>query len=190
MKTYLIFITVFCSVVGFAQDSLSQETNPIKTDEILNSKTQDEYKPLAPSKAAFYSAVLPGLGQAYNHSYWKIPIIYAGLGVSVYAYIQNNKEFHSYRDAYKRRLNGFSDDKYQGKLSTDGLIEAQKRFRKNKEISIFATVIIYALNIIEANVDAHLKQFNVSENLSLRPDYKTDKITGNPNYGVSLNFKF
>ena len=57
--------------------------------------------PLAPSRAAFYSAVLPGLGQAYNKKYWKIPIIYAALGVSTYAYIYNNDNYNRARDAYK-----------------------------------------------------------------------------------------
>lgn len=178
--------------MSFSQDSLAPQSNKkdkveIKSSSIIN---KEEYKPLAPPKAAFYSAVLPGLGQAYNHSYWKIPIVYAGLGAGIYFYIDNNKKFHSYRDAYKRRLAGFQDDEYQGKLSDAGLIEAQKRFRKNKEISIFATVIIYVLNIIDANVEAHLKQFNVNDNLSVKPDYKFDEISGNSNYGLSFNFKF
>lgn len=147
------------------------------------------YEPLAPSKAAFYSAVLPGLGQAYNQSYWKIPVIYAGLGTSIYFFTTNNTEFHKYRDAYKRRLAGYTDDPYQGRLSDAGLVEAQKRFRRNKELSIFAAVIIYALNVVDANVDAHLRQFNVSENLSLQPDYLNDR-NGNGNIGLSLNIKF
>src|SRR5699024_977005 len=103
---------------------------------------EEEYRPLDPAKAAFYSAVLPGLGQAFNHSYWKIPIVYGGIGTGVYFYIRNDRQFKSYRDAYKRRLAGFEDDEYQGQISDEGLIRAQKLFRKNKEISIFVTVLI------------------------------------------------
>ncbi len=153
-------------------------------------KKVPEYDPLAPSKAAFYSAVLPGLGQAYNRSYWKIPIIYAGIGASIYAYIYNDQQFDSYRDAYKRRLAGFEDDEYQGQISDEGLIQAQKQFRRNKEISLIVAVGIYILNIVDANVQAHLRQFNVSENLSVRPGYRYDQFTGDSQYGVQLNFKF
>jgi hypothetical protein len=67
---------------------------------------------LAPSKAAFYSAVLPGLGQIYNKKYWKVPLVYGALGTTIYFYISNNNKYHAYRDAYKRRLEGFNDDEF------------------------------------------------------------------------------
>jgi len=172
-----------------AQDSLSVQTTSTQIDS-NKLRIDSKYEPLAPSKAAFYSAVLPGLGQAYNGSYWKIPLVYAGLGAGVYFYIQNDNEFTKYRDAYKRRLAGYSDDEFQGRISDQGLIQAQKQFRKNKEISIFFTVIWYALNIVDANVEAHLKQFNISENLSVKPDYKHNDLGQNANYGLSLNLKF
>lgn len=193
MKAAALLFLSFCflgiSPVS-AQDSLLTRTQNIAAGDSLAKKAAAEYDPLAPAKAAFYSAVLPGLGQAYNHSYWKIPIVYAGLGGGIYAYIYNDGKFQDYRDAYKRRLAGYSDDKYQGQLKDAGLVEAQKRFRKNKEISIFFTVIWYAVNIIDANVDAHLRQFNVSNDLSLQPNYQRNRVTGDSNYGLSLNFKF
>ena len=65
---------------------------------------------LRPSKATFYSAVLPGLGQAYNKKYWKIPIVYGALATGIYFYNQNDKDYNRYRNAYKRRLAGFTDD--------------------------------------------------------------------------------
>lgn len=187
MKITLILLLGFC-LLSF-QFSLAQDSLSIQTDDIQVSDLLEEYDALAPSRAAFYSAVLPGLGQAYNHSYWKIPIVYGGLGVGVYFYIRNDNQFRGYREAYKRRLAGFEDDEYQGRISDDGLIRAQKLFRKNKEISIFVTILIYTLNIIDANVEAHLRQFNVSDNLSLKPNYEFNEITGKSNYGLSLNFK-
>jgi hypothetical protein len=66
-----------------------------------------EIDPLTPAKAAFYSAILPGLGQAYNKKYWKIPLVYGAIGTSLYFYIDNNKKYHDYRDEYKRRLEGY-----------------------------------------------------------------------------------
>jgi hypothetical protein len=70
------------------------------------------------------------------------------------------------------------------------LLRAQKLFRRNKELSLLVTIGIYALNIIDANVDAHLLQYNVDENLSLAPHYKLNEIDATSNLGLTLNFKF
>ena len=147
---------------------------------------------LGPSKSAFYSAVVPGLGQLYNKKYWKIPIVYGGLATSIYFYQKNNNEFHRYRDAYKRRLAGFSDDEFFGNgpnplISNDGLIRAQNTYKRNKELSILITIGIYVLNIIDANVDAHLRQYNLNENLTIKPHIKFDEIQSNSSFGLSLN---
>jgi hypothetical protein len=104
---------------------------------------------LAPAKAAFYSAVVPGLGQVYNKKYWKIPIIYAGMAAGVYFYKQQDDEYDRFRDAYKRRLAGYDDDEFQG-ISDDRLINAQKSAQKNKSISIIVTVAFYLLNVVDA----------------------------------------
>ena len=146
---------------------------------------------LRPSKATFYSAVLPGLGQAYNKKYWKIPIVYGALGTGIYFYKQNNKDYNRYRNAYKRRLAGFTDDEFYGNgqypsISDDGLIRAQNTLKRNKELSILVTVGLYILNIIDANVDAHLLQFNLDDNLSVRPSLQTNEINNNTNFGLLI----
>ncbi|GAL66717.1 hypothetical protein JCM19301_3195 [Jejuia pallidilutea] len=167
-------------------------------DTIIKSKPID---PLRPAKAAFLSAVLPGLGQAYNKKYWKIPIVYGALGTGMYFYLTNDKEYIRYRDAYRRRLAGFKDDEFYINPSTgelldsprvtdDGLRRAQELFRRNKEISLLVTIGLYALNIIDANVDAHLLQYNVDENLTLAPHYELNDIDNNSTVGLTLNFKF
>ena len=68
--------------------------------------------PLTPSKAAFYSAVLPGLGQIYMGKTWKVPFVYAAIGASVYGYVYNQREMDRYRTAYKRRNSGYTDDEF------------------------------------------------------------------------------
>lgn len=146
--------------------------------------------PLTPARAAFYSAVLPGLGQAYNKKYWKIPIIYAALGAGTYFYLDNDKEYKRYRNAYKRRLAGFEDDEFFGSVTDDGLREAQKTFRRNKELSLLITIGLYALNIVDANVDGHLLQYNVDDNLTLQPHYKLNEFDNTGDLGLSVNFKF
>lgn len=153
-----------------------------------------EYNPLAPSRAAFYSAVLPGLGQAYNKKYWKIPIVYAGMATGVYFYMRNDDDYDRFRNAYKRRLAGFTDDEFYGNgstpvISNDRLIDAQKSAQKNKDVSIIVAVAFYLVNIIDANVDAHLKQYNISDDLSLSPKLDADNSISQANYGLSLKFK-
>ncbi|MFY8189041.1 MAG: DUF5683 domain-containing protein [Flavobacterium sp.] len=150
----------------------------------------DAIDPLTPAKAAFYSAVLPGLGQAYNKKYWKIPLVYGGLAIGYYFYNTNNKQYQSFRTAYKRRLEGFSDDEYAGIYSDQTLINGQKVFQRNRNISLMVTVGVYVLNIIDANIDAHLMQFNVTEKLSLKPDVYHNDLTARPNLGLSLNYQF
>lgn len=148
-----------------------------------------EIDPLRPTKAAFYSAIIPGLGQAYNKKYWKMPIVYGAIGTSLYFYVDNNKKYHSYRDAYKRRLLGFSDDQYQY-LDDSRLIAAQRFYQRNRDLSLLVTVGFYILNIVDANVDAHLIQFNVSDKLSFQPDLYPNEINFKPNLGLTLNYKF
>lgn len=188
----LVFFMVTTLVVA-QKDSLQIKTNQ---DTIVETKKDyKEYNPLAPAKAAFYSAILPGLGQAYNGKYWKIPIAYAGLGVGIYFYLDNDKQYDRYRNAYKRRLAGFTDDEFyvnqtNPRVTTDGLIRAQKFYQRNKEVSLLVTAGIYILNIIDANVDAHLQQFNVSEDLTFKPAVNFDEYSGKTGYGLSLNFNF
>lgn len=169
---------------AFAQDEL----NIVVQDSIKG----EEINPIAPAKAAFYSAILPGLGQAYNKKYWKIPIVYAALGTGIGIYAYNNKNYHNYRDEYKRRLAGGTVDgngKYDY-LSEAQLVSAQKQFQKNRDLSLMITIGIYILNIVEANVNAHLMQFNVNDNLSLRPDLQQNDLNYKQNVGLTLNYNF
>ncbi len=143
--------------------------------------------PLTPSKAAFYSAIIPGLGQAYLGKAWKVPIIYAAIGASIYYFDINNKEMNSYRKAYKRRLNGFFDDEYlelARPITTEQLLLGMDFHKNYRDIAIVLAALSYMLNILEANVSAHLLQFNVNEDLSVTPNIIIDEeITG-------LNFAF
>lgn len=191
---YILLILGFPSLKAQTTDSIPVPKNEkviVVKDSTL---VKEEYNPLAPSKAAFYSAVLPGLGQAYNKKYWKIPIIYAGMASGVYFYAQNDKDYDRFRNAYKRRLAGFTDDEFYGPgvepiISNDRLIDAQKTASRNKDVSIIVTLAFYMINIIDANVDAHLRQYNVSDDLSLQPNLDINPINAQANYGLSLTFR-
>jgi hypothetical protein len=181
-----LYIVVIVFLLGntsfYAQTKI--ENGLIATDTIKKS----EMNVLAPSKAAFYSAVVPGLGQVYNKKYWKVPLVYGALGTTIYFYLSNNKKYHLYRDAYKRRLEGFNDDAYTY-LDNDRLISAQKFYQKNRDLSAILTALFYILNIVDANVDAHLMQFNVSDKLTLSPDIYRNDFTANQNLGLCLRYK-
>ena len=202
-RALLIFCFVLVSTLLFAQEKEVEKT--VKTEKIKKNKkkkkvnpeektfavpdsvgTQKKYStrvqrliadPLTPSKAAFYSAIIPGLGQAYIGKAWKVPIVYAAIGASLYYYDVNNKEMNKYRTAYKRRLNGFFDDEF---LDTDIPITTEQLllgmdFHKNyRDISMILAAAAYMLNILEANVSAHLLQFNVSDDLSVTPNFVLD----------------
>ncbi len=144
---------------------------------------------LAPAKAAFYSAILPGLGQAYNKKYWKIPLVYGALGIAVYSYLNSDKKYNQFRNAYKRRIEGYTDDEFSY-LDQDRLVAGQKFYQRNRDLSTFFVVGIYILNIIDANVDTHLSQFNVNQNLSFRPDVQQNDLNYQKNIALTFNYTF
>ena len=150
-----------------------------------------EIDPLRPAKATLYSAVLPGLGQVYNKRYWKLPLIYGGIGASIYYYDLNNKNFKRYRNAYKRRLAGFTDDEFQDVIfDNDRLIDGMNFYKQYRDQSMLFVIGTYFLNILDANIDAHLKQYNINQNLSLKPYMDQNPIVADHHFGVSLNFNF
>ncbi len=182
----LRYIIVLFFLLG-NQDLFAQQV--VEGLVISDTTKMKEIDPLTPTKAAFYSAILPGLGQAYNKKYWKIPIVYGAIGTSMYFYLDNNKKYHNYRDAYKRRLAGFDDDQYSY-LDDARLVQAQRFYQRNRDLSLMVTVAFYILNIVDANVDAHLIQFNVNDKLSVAPDIYQNDFTAKPNVGLTFNYKF
>lgn len=179
-------ITILIFLLGnfssFAQTELGEG---LRTKDTI--KKSSEINVLAPAKAAFYSAVFPGMGQIYNKKYWKVPLVYGALGTTIYFYINNNKKYHLYRDAYKQRLEGLPDD--YAYLDNSRLIAAQKFYQNNRDLSALLTGLFYILNILDANVDAHLMQFNVNDKLTVKPDLFRDQFTAKENLGICLTLK-
>ena len=180
-------------------DSIAQnmEREGVTFEEV---KKKKEINPLGPSKAAFYSAILPGLGQIYNKRYWKAPIVWGAIGTGIYVYSYNNTEYRRARNAYKRRLAGFTDDEFYDlngdgngpDLTSEALQEAQENTQRDRDLALVITIALYALNIIDANVDAHLKQYNVSDDLAVdfNPYLDINPFTNQPNYGMAMVIKF
>ena len=148
-----------------------------------------------PRKASIYSAILPGLGQVYNKKYWKVPIVYTAVGIPV-ALFFNNKQWYN-RTKYALavvssypNLNLDSVDAVHSALvpfvkggQQASLLNYRNQFRRNMEYSILFTLLFWGLNVVDATVDAHLKGFNVNENLSMQIK---PAILSNQALGVSI----
>ena len=140
----------------------------------------------SPHKASIYSAIIPGLGQLYNKKYWKLPIVYAALGSAAYFTYENGQKYKQYRDAFLLRQEGGTDE-YDGNYTDSQLITIMEYYERNKELSLLMTAAIYILNIVDASVDAHLFDFDISEDLSLNTSPKL--IQTQRGYQPSLSLK-
>ena len=194
MILIILFLTTgFCAS---AQKVTIADSTSILVEEVEHS----------PRKATIYSAVLPGLGQIYNKKYWKVPIIYAGFAALAYYIDLNNDYYVLYRQAYSDILdtdpntNSFValdidgvwdfEDESQVAQYTTRLNNAKELTRRNRDLVILGTVVFYAVNIIDATVDAHFFNFDVSDDLTFNwapaPVYCFDQ----PLVGVHLRVRF
>ena len=187
-KNFILAITLLLPIYCFSQkDSVNIV---VKENKIISNNT---YNPLSPSKAAFYSAVFPGGGQAYNKKYWKVPLAWAAVGIPTYFYLNNNSEYKRYREAYKLRKRGLEDEftleDGTELISLTGLERAQKTLRGNRDLSLLVVILGYALQIVEASVNAHLLQFDASDDITIKPTIINNTTTLEPP-SVGLSFKY
>lgn len=147
-----------------------------------------------PGRAALYSAVVPGLGQVYNGAWWKTPIIYATGGVLGYFLIDNNNKYQDFREA--ANLRNYNADKYvndnvyglNNPRGTTNLRVSRDFYRRNRDFTIILSVVAYSMQIAEAYVHGHLREFDVGDNLSLRvqPDVFRTPATNTFTPGLTL----
>ena len=186
---------------------LTLATQGLKAQDTLILKQEAPIQPAtaknishSPKKATLL-ALIPGAGQAYNRKFWKMPIVYAGFGVTTYFAITNGNDYHLYRDAYDFKTGTKTNVSHQAqeeaaKYTEDNLITLRDYYRSNMELSWIITAAWYVLQIIDANVDAHFFYYDINDDLTLHfePQFNTvtfDKsvIYGN-NIGLSLILNF
>lgn len=167
-----------------------------------------------PVKAVWMGTLFPGLGQIYNRSYWKLPIVYGGLMGCTYAIMYTNNQYLSYKEAYRSIYydiqhssvsnspekpyiailpDGYTIDRMGGVSAYQKrLYEWQNTTRRYRDLSIAATVIVYALTLVDAYVDAQLFDFDISPDLSLnvQPDLYYDQIQRQRSAEVRLALSF
>jgi Family of unknown function (DUF5683) len=149
-------------------------------------------------RATIYSAILPGAGQVYNKKYWKVPIVYAAIGIPAYFYFYNKNYYNDAQYALVVTINQTTDPDSLSKLNPDfvplvksgnttAIINVRNEARKYQDYSVLYFLIFYALNIVDATVDAHLKDFNVNSDLSFK--IKPMIVPGpSPSAGITLAF--
>ena len=195
-----IYFIIFLLFLGQAY---AQETTTTKDEVKQERKLEREQRrleraldPLSPSRASFLSAAVPGLGQFYNRKYWKVPLAWAAVGTGVFVYQFNQTEYLRYRTAFKLRSAGFSTDEFYD-VNLDGigpdvsdraLEEAQKKAQSQRDSSLLIAIGLYLLNVLDASVDAHLKPFNMNEdlNVSIQPILRQHPVQIEAEIGLNL----
>jgi len=185
---FALFAGLILSCVHLeAQDStINNAKQAIRKDSIV-------IKQHSPRKAAAYSAMLPGLGQAYNKKYWKIPIVYAALGTCVGLFIYNRDEYLDARDAYRNKLDNdpTNDNQIREKfrpIDPESIRRYRNSVRQDVDYSVLAFVLLWGLNIVDAAVDGHLHSFDINENLSLHVNPYLQPATGIGGMQLVLDF--
>lgn len=189
-----------------SEDSISimSDTLPVKRKRDWNTWRPDA------KRAMWLAIVLPGAGQIYNRKYWKLPLVYGGITGCIYAITWNNQMFHDYSQAYMDIMdNDPNTDSYNDFLHLGNVVDEsnksryQELFRKRKDryrrwrdLSVFALIGVYALSVIDAYVDASLSEFDISDDLSLSVSptvidaRSTGGVSKSPAIGVGCSLRF
>ena len=194
---FFISNAIFCTALK-AQDISdttsilvdAQDTIRLTTDEVIEIETDTLEN--RPNTAALYSAALPGLGQGYNKKYWKIPIIY-GSGVVIGYFINyNNQLYKQYRDGLIALID--QDERtepLEPRLHQNDYQRAVDYWRRNRDLLMIGTLLLYEMNIVDAHVDAHLELFTIEDDISLNLAPSFDQTAMQTNIiGLSLKLRF
>jgi len=200
MKFFYLLISLFFLSNAYSQ--VVPAENPVAINDSAASKKSrtdtTKKKIYNPKVAARRSALIPGWGQAYNKKYWKIPIVYGALGVTGYIFVNNIKIYKEYKFAYSARVKAQPPtldstdynqlDNIYKVLSPNSIRSARDEFRRYVDYSALVFILLWGLNVVDAAVDAHLKNFDISPDLSLqlRPGYSDMARTN----GLSLVLTF
>ncbi len=187
LRKYCSFkILCFIIVLALPFQGLAQQKSN-------NNSTEIDSLSHSVKKATILSASFPGLGQFYNKKYWKMPIVYGAMATTIYFAVDNHRLYKRYLDAFYIRTDEDPStvDEFVGIYTTESqLIELQDYFRKYRDLNIILTGFVYALQIIDAHVDAHLFYYNVDDNLSFKWEPARIQSPHYNSYGISLKFNF
>lgn len=196
---------VAAEALPVVRDSMGFKALPMSRDSVVIKKEEQESVSLYanfqpnPNTAMWLALAIPGAGQIYNRKYWKLPIVY-GLGVGVgYAIAYTNRNYQDYRNAYQSINSSMPDpdlyepmipDGYPAGSYSDYFKTQMDKFRRERDISIVAAVVVYALSVIDAFVDAQLSDFDVSPDLSIKVAPEVQQVNHHQAVGIGAAVKF
>ena len=191
-KSILLTLMIGFMLLNFGE--VSAQNRPSPTTLQKNDTIYRYFPKHSPVKATWMSAALPGLGQYYNEKYWKIPIIYAGFSTLAYFVIQNRYEYNRFKEAYAISVEisegQVSDNYLVNNYTSSQLLNQREYYQSNLELSYILTGVFYLLQIVDATVDAHLYEFDMSDDLSiqLQPQWMPteDGMKMAPGIGLTL----
>lgn len=202
MKSFLLFLlAILASTITFSQrkDSIdARKDSSVIVDtvgkEVMKIDTLAR-KRFIPRQATIRSAIIPGWGQVYNKKYWKLPLVYAAVGIPVYAFIYNRGWYVKTRDAakmiatadtanWRNRVDPKLHVFFPGRDALGSLLNYRNEYRRDMDYSILFVLLAWGLNVVDATVDAHLKGFDISEDLSLK--IRPTILSGTSTAGISL----
>lgn len=183
------FIALF--IVLFSSCGWTQETEQL--NETIDTVGH------SPKKAALFSTILPGAGQVYNHinmpkgkrkAYWKVPIIYAGLGATGYLMVNNHIEQRRIKEEFLFRSSNPTETLYEKYdfYDNQGLITLRQQSVSSRDLMLFAFIGVFGFNVLDAFIEAHFVEFEVSPDLSMQVRPKINDF-GSPGIAVSFNFR-
>lgn len=211
----LFLFSLFC-LLCFSQADTARKLIPadslVKKAAMLKDKAKADSvrKAFSPKKATLRSLVLPGWGQAYNKKYWKIPIVYGALGVTAGIFFYNIKNYRELRFAYQAKYKAslpkydpanpqpgpYQDSADYKKIKSyllpidlNSLRSFRDEFRSNIDYSALFFLLFWGLNVVDATVDAHLKTFDVSPDLSLKFKFGPSRMAGTTGFSLVLGVK-
>jgi hypothetical protein len=189
VKLTTLYLSLILSIlVGVIHAQTIPEQN---SDSLSVKKTNKKAIYSRARKATIMSAAMPGLGQLYNKKYWKAPIVYAALGGITYWGITNHTEYKYYSNNLRAEYDNDPNTINVTRYSSDQLISQKNYYKKFRDMSIIFGSLVYIINILDANVDAHLKTFDVSDDLSLQvKPYSNIDFTNKLQTGLTLKLNF
>ena len=186
--------------------SIIQEMDTLGVTEIQATPKKPEEEIHSPRKAALYSAMLPGLGQAYNKKYWKIPLVYGGFATIGYFIGWNNTNYRTSKNAYSDLTDDDPNTTSYMKLKyieyynlenpsevenlKRGLVRRQDYFRRNRDLLVILTAAFYGLNIIDASVDAHFFNWDISDDLTMNLKPSLDQYKNQNLFSLNCTIRF
>ena len=196
----ILFLYVLCSFSCMSQydnTNINFVANEYRTDISLNAEDSLERDVKHPARTAVLLSILPGAGQIYNHirmpkgkkkAYWKVPLIYAGLGATGYFLVTNQITQKSLKDEYTIRQGGGIGNPKWNAYDDDGVLALYNQYQNWRDLSIIAVGAVYILQLVDAGVEAHFLSFDVSEDLTIAfepvmMDYRTG------GFRMTLNFR-